>query len=72
MDDFNLSYKVNTQRCMLLKSFLKKVSITMKKRLTDGVISSSRNAVVHTYFNLKFVVSCQITWIYKAKNGEYI
>ena len=44
----------------------------MKKRRTYDVISTSRNASVHLYFNLKYVVSCKITCIYKAKNGEYI
>ena len=34
---------------------LKEVSITVKKRLTDGVISSLRNAAVHIYFNSKYV-----------------
>ena len=71
MDDFKVSNKVNTQRCMLLKSFLKEVGITVKRRLTDSVISSSRNTAVHIYFNLKYVVSCKITCIYKAKNSEY-
>ena len=42
---------------MLLESFLQEVSITVKKRLTDSVISSSRNAAVHIDFNLKYVVS---------------
>ena len=31
---------------MLLKSFLKEVSITVEKRLNDSVVSSSRNAAV--------------------------
>ena len=43
------------------------MSITVKKRLTDSVISSSRNAAVHIEFNLKYVVSSEITRIYKAK-----
>ena len=42
---------------MVLKSFQKEVSITVKKRQTDSVISSSRNAAVHIDFNLKYVVS---------------
>ena len=58
LDDFKVSNKANTQRCMLLISFLKEVSITVKRRLTDSVISSSRNTAVHIYFNLKYVVSC--------------
>ena len=58
MDDFKVSSKVNTQRCMLLlQSFLEEVSITVKRRLTDSVVSSSRNAAVYIYFDLKYVVS---------------
>ena len=58
MDDLKVSNKVNTQRCMLVKSFLKEVGITVRRRLTDSVISSSSNAAVHIYFSLKYVVSC--------------
>ena len=47
------------------------VSITVKMRLTDGIISSSRNAANHIYFNWKHVASWKITCIYKSKNGEY-
>ena len=41
---------------MLLKSFLKEVSISVK--LTDSVISRSRNAAININFNLKYLVSC--------------
>ena len=52
-----LSNKVDTQRCILLDNFLEEVSIIVKRRLTDSVISSSRNAAVHIYFNLESLVS---------------
>ena len=49
--------KLILDRCVVLESFLKDVSITVKKRLTDDVMSSLRNATVHINFNLKYGVS---------------
>ena len=37
---------------------LKEMSITVEKKLNNSVVSSSRNAAVHIYFNLKYVVTC--------------
>ena len=39
----------------------------MKKRLSDSVISSSRNAAVHIDFNCKYVVSIKSRIFIKRK-----
>ena len=60
------------ERCTVLESFLREVSITVKKRLTDDAFSSSRNTAVYNYSNLKYEVSRLITCTYTAKNSRYI
>ena len=42
----------------------------MKKRLTDGVISSSRNAAVHIDFNLKYDSNTLTTTITTGDEGD--
>ena len=49
------------------ESILEEMNLTVKKRLTDGVISSSRNAADHIYFGLNKAVIYEIKCIYKAK-----
>ena len=57
LEDSRYLIKLILDRCIVLKSFLKDVSITVKKKLTDSKINSSRTAAVHDYLNLRYVVS---------------
>ena len=57
LEDSRYLIKLILDRCIVLKSFLKDVSITVKKKLTDSIINSSRSAAVHDYLNLRYVVS---------------
>ena len=57
LEDSRYLIKLILDRCIVLKSFLKDVSITVKKKLTDSIINSSRTAAVHDYLNLRYVVS---------------
>ena len=57
LEDSRYLIKLILDRCIVLKSFLKDASITVKKKLTDSIINSSRSAAVHDYLNLRYVVS---------------
>ena len=53
--------------CIVLKNFIEKVIITLKRKLSDSVISNTCNIAVGKYFILKCTLISFIQYIIIAK-----